>query len=505
MTLGTALLAPLTGCDLGPDYRRPAAELPAAWRASDATAAVAWPSADWWRGFRSPELDGLIAQARTQNLDIAAAVGRVRQADAQVRIAGSTLLPTLNVTGSGTYERVGNGGGGRFSAASSNPALAGVGGGGSNYSDIRQYNTAANAAYEVDFWGRNLAHFQSLKASAVFSRWDQEVVALTVLTNVASTWFTALDLQDRLVIAEQNLASSEQTLAVIQARLGVGTASALDVAQQEALVAGLRANIPNLRNQLEQELIGLGILVGRPPEAINVRPGALTELALPPVYPGLPSELLLRRPDVAEVEAELVAATADIRTARAAFFPTLQLTGSAGYSSLALQTLFGPGATVLTAAANLAQPIFDAGVLRGDLEQARGRYDELLADYRKAILQAFTDVENALTALRFTAEQLTLEQRAVDVAQRAADIARAQVAAGTVDITTVLNAEITLYSDQDILAQVRLANFQALLNLYKAMGGGWTQPAGAIPAQFPGLSPGLVGGGFALPVGGNLQ
>ena len=160
---------------------------------------------------------------------------------------------------------------------------------------------------------------------------------------------------------------------------------------------------------------------------------------------------------------------------------------------------------MLSVAGSLTQPLFDAGILRGNLELARGRYAELLADYRKAILQAFTDVENALTALRYTAEQLKLEQQAVDVAQRAADIARAQVAAGTVDVTTVLNAEITLYSDQDILAQVRLAHFQALLNLYKAMGGGWTQPGGAIPGHFPGLSPGLVGGGIALPVEGDLK
>ncbi len=339
----------------------------------------------------------------------------------------------------------------------------------------------------------------------MFSRFDQEVVALTVVTNVATTWFTALDLQDRLTIARQNLADAEKTLAVIQGRLAAGTATALDVSQQEALVAGQRAVIPNLQNQLEQQLIGLGILVGRPPQAITARPGTLVDLALPAVYPGLPSELLARRPDVAEAEAQLVAANANIRAARAAFFPTIQLTGSAGYQSLALTSLFGPGATVISLAANLTQPVFDAGTLRGQLEQSRGRYDELVADYRKAILQAFTDVENALTALRYTAEQLALQEQAVAIAQRAADIARAQVAAGTVDITTVLTAQTTLYTDEDNLAQVRLAHFQALLNLYKALGGGWSQPAGPIPDQFPGLSPGRILGGVALPVGDNLK
>jgi NodT family efflux transporter outer membrane factor (OMF) lipoprotein len=498
-----AMLASLAACDLGPDYRRPATELPLAWRASATTAAQAWPAPDWWRGFRSPELDALIAEAQRNNPDIAAAIARVRQADAEVRIAGAPLLPTVTASATGNYQRTGSGGS-RF-VTTSGQTLYTSAGSASRYRDFRQYTASGDVAYEADFWGRNAAALESARASAVFSRWDQQVVALTVVTSVANTWFTALDLQDRLAIAERNLADAEQTLQVIRARLQVGTASLLDLSQQEALVAGQRAVIPSLRNQLEQEVIGVGILIGRPPEALAVRPGTLKDLALPAVYPGLPSELLARRPDVAEAEAQLVAANANIKAARAAFFPAIQLTGSAGYQSLALATLFGPGASVLSLAANATQPIFDAGTLRGQLEQARGRYDELVADYRKAILQAFTDVETALTALRFTADQLALQEQAVATARRAADIAGAQLAAGTVDITTVLTAELTLFGDEDTLAQVRLAHYQALLNLYKALGGGWSQPAGPIPDQFPGLSPGRIGGGFALPVGDNIQ
>jgi NodT family efflux transporter outer membrane factor (OMF) lipoprotein len=339
----------------------------------------------------------------------------------------------------------------------------------------------------------------------VFSRFDQQVVALTVVTNVANTWFTALALADRLVVAQRNLTDAEQTLAVIRGRLDAGTASALDVAQQESLVAQERAIIPGLRNQLEQELIGLGILIGRPPEAVTVRPGSLDALALPPVAPGLPSALLQRRPDVAEAEAQLVAANFDIKLARAAFFPVVQLTGQYGFANAALNTLFTPGGTVIALAAGFTQPLFDAGVLRGQLEQSKGRYDELLADYRKSVVQAFTDVEDALTAWRFTTEQEALQRRAVATAQRAADIARAQMQAGTVDVTTVLQAETTLFNAEDTLYQVRLARFQALLNLYKALGGGWTEPPGPIQDQFPGLRPGMVPGGFALPVGGNVR
>lgn len=488
----------LGGCDLGPDYVRPQLELPVQFRATDTTAAAAWPSEDWWRGFRSPELNSLIEQARAQNFDIQAAVARVRQADAQVRVAGAAMLPTVDATGNASWRQTGITRAGFTGGTRSGSTTSTI--------DIHSYSlTPFNVAYEADFWGKNRAGVQAAQASAVFSRFDQQVVALTVVTNVANTWFTALALADRLVVAQRNLADAEQTLAVIRGRLDAGTASALDVAQQESLVAQERAIIPGLRNQLEQELIGLGILIGRPPEAVTVRPGSLDALALPPVTPGLPSALLQRRPDVAEAEAQLVAANFDIKLARAAFFPTVQLTGSFGFANAALNTLFTPGGTIIALAAGFTQPLFDAGVLRGQLEQSKGRFDELLADYRKSVVQAFTDVEDALIAWRLTTEQEALQRRAVATAQRAADIARAQMQAGTVDVTTVLQAETTLFNAEDTLYQVRLARFQALLNLYKGLGGGWTEPPGSIQDQFPGLRPGTVPGGFALPVGGNVQ
>jgi NodT family efflux transporter outer membrane factor (OMF) lipoprotein len=487
-----ALLA-LTGCDLGPDYHRPALEIPPAYRASAATAATAWPSQGWWRGFNSPELNTLIDQARQENFDLLAAIARVQQADAQVRIAGAGLLPSLSATANANWaqESLNNAGrGGRNLAANV---------------DLHDYAAGINAAYVVDFWGKLAATRQAAVASAMFSRFDQQTVALTVVTSVADAWFTALGDADQLAVQQRNLADAEQTLAVIHGRLEAGTASALDVAQQEALVTGVRATIPALRSQLEQQIIGLGILVGHPPEAVTVQPGTLNTLTLPAVASGLPSDLLQRRPDVASAEAQLIAANFDVKVARAAFFPQIQLTGSAGFEATALATLFGPGAFLTSLAAGLTQPLFDGGTLRGQLEQARGRQAELLADYRKAVVQAFTDVDNALTAWRYMTEQEALQRVAVEVAQRAADIARAQMQAGTVDITTVLTAETTLYGDENTLVQVRLARVQALLNLYKALGGGWNEPPGSVPDQFPGLSPGMVQGGVALPIGENLR
>jgi NodT family efflux transporter outer membrane factor (OMF) lipoprotein len=220
---------------------------------------------------------------------------------------------------------------------------------------------------------------------------------------------------------------------------------------------------------------GLGILVGRPPQSITVTPGTLSTLSLPEVAPGLPSELLERRPDVASAEAQLIAANANIRSARANFFPQVTLTGQAGLQSTALTSLFNPGSELFSLAGSVTQTIFDNGLKRGQYEQYKGKYDELVADYRKAVVQAFTDVQNGLDSYRLATEQEDLERQAVAVAQRAADIAKAQVAAGTSDIVTALQAENTLFTDLDTLAQVRLTRFQALLNLYKALGGGWSK------------------------------
>jgi NodT family efflux transporter outer membrane factor (OMF) lipoprotein len=455
-----ALGVALGGCDLGPDYARATLDIPGNFRARTTVGQPAWPAADWWQAFHSDDLDALEAAAEAHNFDIAVAIAQVRQADAQLRISGAPLLPTLAGSAGASFTQT--------NSQTGAPHLTSY--------DFHTYNAGLNASYTLDFWGKTRSAVESAAASAQYSRFEQATVALTVVSSVATTYFTALAYEDRLAIAEENLHESLQSLDVIQGRLAVGTATALDEAQQEALVAGVRATIPAFRSQMEQEIIGLGILTGRPPEAISLKPGTLNDMPLPPVGPGLPSELLQRRPDVAAAEQQLIAANANIKVARANFFPDVSLTGSGGVQALALNSLFGPGSTVASLAGSVTQTIFDNGTLSGQLEQARGSYDQLLATYRRAVVQAFTDVDNALTALRYASEQEALERAAVATAQRAADIARAQIAAGTVDVTTLLTAEQTLFSDQDSLAQVRLARIEALVNLYQALGGGWIFP-----------------------------
>jgi NodT family efflux transporter outer membrane factor (OMF) lipoprotein len=449
----------LGACTLGPAYQKPRVDVPGAFRASADTAQAAWPATGWWENFGSPELDALMNRARIFNDDLAAAAARVIQADAQVRISGAPLLPTLNGTSDASYTRTGTSNTNR---------------GGPHYYDTRSYSVGLQASYDLDLFGRNRALLQAAQASAIATRFDQQTVTLAVESSVASTYFQVLAAQDRLHVAERNLKSAEQILAAYRARLSAGTASLLDVSQQEALVAGQRANLPDFRNTIEQNRLALGILVGLAPERLDIKGGSLESLPLPLVAPGLPSELLARRPDVAYAEALLASQNANIVAARAAFYPSISLTASGGLTSAALSAITGPGTLVAQLAASLTQPIFDNGSRQGQLDQAKGRYAELLADYRKAVLQAFTDVEQALTALQYSTEQEALEREAVTVAQRAADIANAQVQAGTSDIITSLNTQTTLFSDQDLLTQIRLSRFQALLNLYKALGGSFT-------------------------------
>jgi len=470
LRLPTAFLVCLavSACALGPNYTKPEQSMPAAFQ-QQAPLGPVWPDRQWWRGFQSADLDRLIDATETASFDIQAAIARVHQADAQLKINGAALLPAVTGTGTQKYAR---------SYDKISPQL-----GKSRYLDARTSSLDLSASYEVDVWGRVAATRDSAEAAALFSRYDQQTVALTTIAAVATTWFTALAYQDRLAVAQRNLADSEEILRAINARLDAGTASALDVAQQAALVAGVRATIPNLRSNAIQQINALGVLVGSLPEDIKVSPGTLTTLSLPEVAPGLPSDLLLRRPDIAAAEAKLVEANANIREARANFYPQISLTAGGGLQSVALGTLFGPTSMLLNAASSVTQTIFDNGQKRGQYELTVAQEEELVADYRRAIVQAFTDVENALTQYRYTTEQEKLEQLAVDVAQRAADIARAQVLAGTSDIVTALQAQSTLFTDLDTLAQVRLARFQALVALYKSLGGGWESNDTAPPER----------------------
>ena len=446
------------GCILTRDLPDPALDIPEGYKAARLTRADAPPTLDWWRGFRSPELTTLMEEAQTVNLDVAAATARFIQADAQARVAGAALLPSLSGTGQQTYSR---------SSGSSSSGLTNGG------REVVNYQSSLSASYELDFWGKNRDAAQAAEETAIATRFDRDVVALTALVSVANAYFQVLASQDRIRTAERNIASAQRILDAIKQRLSAGTGTDLDVAQQEAVLANQRAAVPTLRQTLAQNVNALATLVARPPESVHVVGGTLNRIAAPRVTPGLPSELLTQRPDIRRQEAQLAAATANVGSARAQFFPSIQLTGAGGYQSSSLVSLFQPQAAFFNVVGSLTQPIFDGGRILGNFELTKARQDELLQTYRKTVVLSFADVDNALVAIRETTNRLRLQREVVAASRRAFQLAEQQLRAGTANIVTVLNTQLTLFQAEDSLSQAQLARLLAIVSLYQALGGGW--------------------------------
>jgi len=429
----------------------PVVDTPPQYREAGGGPRAARPAQDWWRGFRSGELTMLVERAYLANLDIAASVARIEQADAQTRIAGAPLLPALDFDGSAQRSRAG-----------------GV--------ESRRISAVLNASYQVDLWGKNRAALRSAEFTAIASRFDREVIVLSTVASVINTYFQVLAAQDRLRIARDNVNAATRILGVYQQRIAVGTATGLDIAQQQSLLAQQRAAIPPLDQQLRQNIATLAVLVGEAPVRLTVRGGSLSGVVPQRVAPGLPSDLLLQRPDIRQAEADLSAANANVQSARAALLPNIQLTGQGGFVSAALQTLFVPQSAVYSMAAGLTQPLFDGFRLLSQLDLRKGQRAELLQLYRKAIVSGFADVERALIAIRDLADQERLQTEVVSTSRRAYEATQRQLREGAIDIATVLNTQRTLFQAQDQLVVVRLTRLQAIVSLFQALGGGWVLP-----------------------------
>jgi outer membrane protein, multidrug efflux system len=481
------LLAPgLSGCILGTERPELNLEIPAAYREAQKHAPdAAVPALDWWRGFRSTELNSLMEQAQIFNLDIAAAIAQIVQADAQVGVAGAPLFPSVTATANAEREHFGSQSGSSANLGNGLGTGVGSGGGASNFST---FSTGLTASYMLDFWGKNRATLYAAEESATVARYNREVVTLTTIVTVANTYFQVLAAQDQLNVARRNLAAAERIMTLINQQFNGGTASQLDVSQQQALVATERAAIPPLEVTVRQNIAALALLVARAPANFNIKGGALTSIRVPRVTPGLPSELLYQRPDVRQAEAQLASSNFSVESARAAFFPQIQLTAETGFQSAALASLFGPGAWFYTLSAGLTQPIFDGFQLESELKQAKGVQLQNLQAYRKAVLSAFTDVEKALVALQQTERQEKLQIEAVKASQKAFDVSETQLRAGTVNLITVLQTQQTLLTNENELALVRLTKLQAASSLFQALGGGWT-PDGKLAALQPATPP----------------
>jgi outer membrane protein, multidrug efflux system len=452
-------LAPSLGGCLVTGYEKPdlALEIPDKYKAENGNKAP--PALDWWRGFHSAELTDFIEKSEEHNFDIAVAVAQLEQADALVRVTGAALLPTVDAGASATESR-------SAAQVTTGPVSA-----------TTLYSANLTASYVLDVWGKNRAALLATEESAVASRFNREVVTLTTITTVADTYFQILAAQDELRVAHDNETAAGRILDLLKQQFNAGTVSQLDVSQQEALLAQVRASIPPLELVVRQNTAALALLVGRAPEHVGLRGGSLTRLAVPHVTPGLPSAILTQRPDVRQAEAQLSSANYNVESARAAFFPTIQLTAETGFQSLALSSLFGPGAWFYTATQSLTQPVFDGFQLLGQLDEEIALQKQALQSYRKSVISAFVNVEQALIAIEEDTRQERLQAEVVTASRRAFELSEAQLRAGTVNLITVLQAEQTLFTAETTLAQVRLARFEAVVSMFQALGGGWPPKA----------------------------
>jgi NodT family efflux transporter outer membrane factor (OMF) lipoprotein len=455
------LLPALAGCALHEASPKPPV-MPATFEARPA-AAEAWPGQDWYKGFGSQQLQSLIEQAANNNLDLAMARARVIQADARARQAGAAILPAVDAGANGNY-------------------LAGHSANGSAHET--DWAVLLSASYEIDFWGKNraIAHSATLQAEA--SRADRDTLALTTLAAVADGYFHVLSLRERLNIAAANVDAAQRLLDVVQARFNEGLANPVELSAQKATLATAALVVPDLKQQEAEALASLALLLGRAPEQFSVADELLESMVEPKLGPGIPAELLTRRPDVFMAEANMQAANANLLAARAALLPSFNLTLSGGLQNPALNaaviSLSGVGPTV-NLGASVVQTIFDGGRLRAMRAEAQAKDEELIAAYRAAILAALVDVENALSGMNHLEEAKTFQLESVTQSERTFEGATLRYKAGSGDFLTVLEAQRSLYAARDQFSQYKLARLEATVALCKALGGGWQ-------AQSPALS-----------------
>ncbi len=508
-TAGLGLL--LAGCTLGPDFKGPSMFSPASWFASrppqPAVASMTAPlplDPDWWKLFNDPILTGLEEQVAASNLDVRLATIRLAESRQQRGIAGADEFPQVNGNGSYTREKISNKGvaallgGSGSSAATGSNGLGGTqsaiptsatGGSGIPAFDLFQYGF--DASWEVDLWGRVRRSVESADASLLASAETRRNTQLMALSELARDYIQLRGQQRDLQIVQETLASDRQSLTLTQQRAAGGLVTELDVANAAAEVANASAQIPQLEQTVATTINALSLLLGETPGALRAQ--LETPEPVPPVPPevpvGLPSELTERRPDIRQAEANLHAATAQIGAAEADFFPKLTLSGSAGLQALQFKDLGNWDAKMYSIGPALTLPIFEGGRLKYTLELRKAQEQEAAVQYQQTVLQAFHDVDNALTAYGKEQQRRDALAKAVDQARRALGLARAQYTQGLVTFLDVLNAQRTLFTAEQQYADSTTTVSTNLVQLYKALGGGWEDafPRGAPSEKAPHL------------------
>lgn len=459
-----ALALAASACTVGPNYKRPVAQLPEAYRAAAPTGALAadQPSLGdqkWWEVFQDEQLQELIRTALRQNFDVRIAAARVAEARAQLGITRADQFPQVDGSALADRERV---------SASPVPLP-------SQAFERNVFQVGGSTSWEVDFWGKFRRATEAARATLAATEWGRRAVVTSLVAQVAEAYFALRAIDLNLDISRQTLASRQESLRLTQVRAAGGVASELDVRQAEQLVFGASAVIVDLERQAEQQENLISILQGNNPGAVP-RGRTLTDQPLIPQVPtGLPSALLERRPDIVEAEQTLVAANANIGVVRANFFPEVSLTGSGGFQSAALSSLLTGPAAFFTVGATLLQPVFTAGRTRSQVELAEARRDEVLLAYQQTILESLRDVSDALIAYRRNREFRDQQQLLTRSAGDALRLTTLRYQGGASNYLEVLDADTRLFAAQLVLAQAQLNELLAIVQIYRALGGGWEQ------------------------------
>ena len=463
-TIGRFLLVAMvcvimSGCMVGPNYKRPAVQTPAAYRDAPGNPQVQAQTASfadlhWWEVFHDPRLQELIRTAIRQNYDLQLATERINEARAVLTITKSHLYPQV-------------GGNGGFS-------------GGKESSFQSKYNfliLAADATFQLDFFGRLRRADEAARAELLATEDARQVVVLTLVSDVASDYFALMQMDLQLRITRNTVETQTDSVKLTQLRLDHGVATRLDVLEAQQTLDTANAQIPDLERQIAQEENAISILLGNYPQ--DVVRGLLDEQTLPPdVPPGLPSSIIERRPDIREAEQNLVAANAEVGVAKAQFFPQISLTGAGGGAfgrSSAFSSLMATHLGIWSYGAQVSQPIFTGGALKGNLKLAESQKQQALIGYQQSIQRAFGDVSDALIGYEKLHQVRVRQEQSVADLQESVHLSTLRYKGGTTTFLEVLDGQRALYTSELTLAQARGNEYQSLVQLYRALGGGWQQ------------------------------
>ena len=431
----------LIACNLVPDFQSPPADVPLDWRQAGASA-DSQVNPQWWKAFGSNTLDQLIQEALSYNNDLAAATQRIEQARAQAKIAGADLWPSVGVRAEyiGLHDGLG---------------------------ETREKLGNFSVSYEVDLWGANHAKRDAGKSRLISEVFARDALQLVVMADVGQTYFIWLALNERIGIARGFLQNVADVLAIVEARFRAGAVSGIDVAQQKNELASTQASLDLLIQQQVLAENALAILLGRPPQQLTLAVEPFVTVQMPDIKPSQPASLLQRRPDIRQLEMQLKAANADVGIALAAFYPSLKLN---------LDTLLAspqPAGVLMTMAAGLTQPLFQGGRLEGGLENAKARNAELIETYQQTVLTAFKEVEDAAAVRTNSTRRMQALFDAETSAQEAYQLSKERYRFGDIDYQTLLITQRSLLTAQNNRVLARLDVLVAMVQLYKALGGGW--------------------------------